>query len=1166
MENEGRDPLTGAYTRGILQARMEEELAQARRLGTHLSILMLDVDYFKSINDAFGHAAGDEALKGLAQRMRALTRKGDLLFRYGGDEFVLLMPGTGAHQVPHLCRRLLHSLETQPFENIQPPLTLGISGGTATFPTDGEDIETLFAVADKRHYIAKRQGRGRIITSDQPLPGKQHHITPPDRLIGHDEALKTAQSFLETLQAQQHAVLQVVGEKGMGEDVLLRNIERLARLQGYLTLQVHALPGMQHRAYGAILEAQVAGISAPPGEWEDITDLQGWISLAREKRARGWLITVRNWNYLDTYSQALLERLFNHPTTLATGVVYTAHHLPVWKHRFPWNATPREEITLSPLTLLQTQAWLRQVLAWDPPAGFVQWLHHITAGKPGFFLSVLQYLQASGMLTFLGEGQWAINLEDIVHLSLEDILPSEPPVVAPAVENTFIGHHETIAQLKKRLLRERLLTLVAPGGTGKTRLATQILLETGGQFQDGAYFVALDGVTSSRHIPEEIANTLNLSITNHLPLEDAVCAALQDKHILLVLDNFEHLLSGAPYVQKLLQETEGVHILVTSRLPLNLPEEQRIFLQGLRLPPQNYTLRSFHNAPAVQFLVHCLQQQVPDYTVTPEHQPLIVRLCHLSGGMPLALQMIAAWMPIMPLEEIQERMEKSLGMLVLQHNKHPRPQHSSIRTTFLTLWDILTEYEQRTMVRLAIFPASFSTSAARKIANISIFFLDGLVQRALLWRLPNQRYQCHPLLSQFLTEMAEPAELEKLRESFIDFYTDFAVQVAGQWKHVPRQQSKDAITMEMDNLRQAWDWALAGLRFGQLDKMLPLLHHYYEHNGWFQEAYATFTNLHTYIEEHLHEEIQPDAYLLNAHTLLAMGKYAYHLGLYEAALQHLEQSKAYLEETGTLEDTYTLLDTLSSVNTALGAYQAVLEQREKCLEIARHLGRPDFLAESLARIAIIQYYQRDFDSAEQYFKQALQYYRQENDETRITAMLNNLGNVAYERGAYSEALTYLEDCLVMAEKVEGQALLASVLDSLGKVLIAMGKYQEAWQQLQRGLYICQKINAIPLAMELVINVGTLAAAVGDRETAALAWQTAANHPRTLESVRTRSRHSLEKHGLSSQEFVLPSLKKLISQFHAALDEIPSKTTNDHSSSEAPAPGTPTNTISTQLHS
>ena len=224
------DPLTGVFTRTYLNTRLQEEIQRALRYSQTFSLLLVDLDYFKSINDAFGHLYGDRVMIEFAARLRAAVRSSDLVFRYGGDEFVILMPNTATASAVVMADRLLQRTRSLPFGN-SPPVTLTMSCGISSFPADGQTAETLFEVADQRHYLAKRQGRDCLV-----IEGPQTLRNPTEelfRLIEREEGLSIVQSFLSELPAAGRGAIRVSGPPGSGMTRFLLETSKSARLRGF---------------------------------------------------------------------------------------------------------------------------------------------------------------------------------------------------------------------------------------------------------------------------------------------------------------------------------------------------------------------------------------------------------------------------------------------------------------------------------------------------------------------------------------------------------------------------------------------------------------------------------------------------------------------------------------------------------------------------------------------------------------------------------------------------------------------------------------------------------------------------------------------------------------------------------------------------------------------
>lgn len=223
------DPMTGALTRAVFHDHVREALAVASANGEELSLLVLDLDHFKSINDAFGHARGDQVLVEFARRASDVSRGSDALFRFGGDEFVLLLPGTGSEQAVLLAERLIVAVRSAPFAG-DPPLTISVSVGLATANGADDSAEELLARADRHLYAAKRAGRGRVAGNDEAKADND------GRLLEREGANQSVRQFLKLLSQYRRGALLASGIDGAGHTSFLREAQQNARLLGYRTV------------------------------------------------------------------------------------------------------------------------------------------------------------------------------------------------------------------------------------------------------------------------------------------------------------------------------------------------------------------------------------------------------------------------------------------------------------------------------------------------------------------------------------------------------------------------------------------------------------------------------------------------------------------------------------------------------------------------------------------------------------------------------------------------------------------------------------------------------------------------------------------------------------------------------------------------------------------
>ena len=271
-----------------------------------------------------------------------------------------------------------------------------------------------------------------------------------------------------------------------------------------------------------------------------------------------------------------------------------------------------------------------------------------------------------------------------------------------------------------------MLTLVGPGGIGKTRLAVEVASQHLDYFEDGVYFVPLQAFEKVETIETAILDALPTQVTNHDAPRRQLLDYLRDKHLLL--DNFEHLLDGVDILTDILAVAEQVKLLVTSRERLNLRAEQVWPLQGLDLPED--TPGSLKLSSAVELFVDRARRVQPDFLLEQQLDG-IAAICRTVDGIPLALELAARWVHVMICETIAGQIKHNIDMLVSRQRDLPH-RHQSIRAVFDQSWDLLSEAERAAFSRLSVFRGGFTAEAAQAVAGASLRTLASLIDKSLV--------------------------------------------------------------------------------------------------------------------------------------------------------------------------------------------------------------------------------------------------------------------------------------------------------------------------------------------------------------------------------------------------------------------------------------------------
>ena len=407
------DPLTGAYTRAAFTARLHEMAEQSHRYGRIFTLLMIDLDHFKSINDSFGHARGDDVLKEFARRVRATLREGDLFFRYGGDEFCILLPESGNSQAITLAWRLLEAMQITPIAGT-PPLTLTMSVGVAEFPADVNAAapEALIDIADHRAYQAKRSGRARVVGREEiaVVPSVDSLMPEISRLIERDQALENMRAFFGQLNLMRHGGLWVRGQTGYGNSRFLREVAANAHLRNYAVFMLSGAQKVQTQPYGAALAArqmqqESASVWPPPDSPTPLAEVLA-VTLPPyviERKQDGVLITIDNADQLDQATRSGLRQLLATVFVFPVGIAYAGAEQNLFD-----NDIYQLEIVLEPFSTQGVLLWLRQSLSWEAPLAFAGRLLQVTDGSPARLQQEVARLIETGALTLTPDG-WVLR-------------------------------------------------------------------------------------------------------------------------------------------------------------------------------------------------------------------------------------------------------------------------------------------------------------------------------------------------------------------------------------------------------------------------------------------------------------------------------------------------------------------------------------------------------------------------------------------------------------------------------------------------------------------------------------------------------------------------------------------------------------------------------------
>lgn len=444
--------------------------------------------------------------------------------------------------------------------------------------------------------------------------------------------------------------------------------------------------------------------------------------------------------------------------------------------------------------------------------------------------------------------------EQIFQIMIPDI-PSDFPTLQtqigpkhnlPEQLTPFVGRQSDIVEVRSLLSQDgiRLVTLKGPGGMGKTRLAIEVARQELEGFSDGARFVSLASLDSANQIVQAFLEALDLRPASREDPKDFLLHHLKRSELLIVVDNFEHILDGAPFVTEVLEHTSRVKILATSRERLGLRGETVIDVVGLQFADWQ-TVEQALSASCAQLFVQGTLQVQPQFELEEADVPHVARICRLVEGAPLALLLSAGWMDVLSPQEIADEIEKSLDFLETELRDAPERQQS-LRAVFDASWDRLEEPERQLFKRLSVFRGGFTREAATEVAGANLRSLARLTDKSFLRREPETgRYEIHEMLRQYGEQRLATADEAsgEARQAHASYFANLLAAQEGRLATPGQAEALDDIEADIENIRRASMYLAETGSAQDLQKSLFSLWIFHEIRGWLHAGLELFTDL-----------------------------------------------------------------------------------------------------------------------------------------------------------------------------------------------------------------------------------------------------------------------------------------------------------------------------------
>lgn len=641
----------------------------------------------------------------------------------------------------------------------------------------------------------------------------------------------------------------------------------------------------------------------------------------------------------------------------------------------------------------------------------------------------------------------------------------------PAQPTAFIGREAELAEARRLLADARLLTLTGPGGIGKTRLALKLAEDLQDQFSDGAHFVNLAAIDRAGDLTQLIADSIEFPLSSDDEPEKQLHRYLRNKQLLLVMDNFEHVLDGAPLVSTIMQAAPEVKVLATSRERLELQGEASLGVAGMSFP-DSPPAEKRRGRDAIELFSQSAGRVLSDFDPTGETLEHVIRICRLVQGMPLAIELAASWLNTLTLQEIESELRRSLDILSTEMRDVPE-RHRSLRAAFDPSWSLARPAEREVFTRLTVFRGGFTRDAAQQVAGATLELLASLVGKSIVRHDPETgRFEIHELLRQYGAEKldADPAASRAAHDVHAGYYADL---MESRWDHLRDSRQLAAleeIDADIENIRTAWRYSIRKFDVSRLWQFVHSIRLVYTIRGWSYAGLELFSEaVRATTKAQEGEELQA----LTGLAIAYQGFFMAWLGRAEEGIELARQGAETLRRLSRPVELVQALNGLALCAQYLDLHAEQEQAARNALKIA--VDRQDKWMEafSLFQLSAARIQQRDYLGARESAERGLRLSEEIGDSFISLYDLSILGAAARNLGEFERARELYHGSLQISERLGYRWGIENASKYLGYVALAQGEIDEAEAHLHRSLRIADEIGLGRDLMNLLYDFARL---------------------------------------------------------------------------------------------